>query len=83
MKRQFSILLLLVALCLLTGCAASGKAPAGEAAAREPVQMATLRCLYPLPANVSIRGISTAENLCIVAGETEEDIRIAVLAFAP
>lgn len=82
-KTLTRIISALAALCLLSGCAANGKAPAGEAAAaQEPVQMATLRCLYPLPANVSIRGISTTENLCIVAGETQEDIHIAVLPFS-
>ncbi len=81
MKKR-SVFLLLLALALFAGCSASGEAPAEKNADAEPAQMATMQCLYPLPTDVSVSGIAAVEDTCLVVGEAESELYIAVMPFS-
>lgn len=77
MKKRFAALLALTSL-LLSGCSAE-KENAESNAEAQPVQMATLQSLYPLPPEATIAGITAAENVCMVAGEADNAIYVAVM----
>lgn len=79
-KKRFAIGLILFSL-LLSGCSAE-KESAGNSASTEPVQMATRQTLYPLPPQTDIVGITAAENACMVAGEADSIIYVAVMPYS-
>lgn len=79
MKKYLA--LMLAALLLLTGCSA-GEAPAQDAEENTLTLVASIRSLFPLSVNASVSGISAVENTFIVAGETEDELRIALTAFS-
>lgn len=63
---------------LLSGCSTE-KENAESNAEAQPVQIATLQSLYPLPPKTTISGITAAENVCMVAGEADNAIYVAVM----
>lgn len=81
MKKR-SVFLLFLVLAFLSGCGAREEAPAEPNAEAQPVQMAAIQCLYPLPANASVSRITAVENACMIAGETETELYIAVMPFS-